>query len=331
MKPDDVAHGFQNGRQERVLSRPGFRRLTQAGTALIVCAMALAGCTNASQKTTSGTAVEGTAVVSQFDASSVPADSELAAMVPEAIKSRGTLVIASDTTYAPAEFLGGSDNQTPMGYGVDLGKAIGATLGLKVDVRTAEFTGILPALGSKYDLGISSFSITNERLKAVNFVSYLNGGTSWAVQKGNPAGFNVNDPCGRSVGVETGTVQEDDLKQRNEACIAAGKKPVDITTLQSQTDITTRLVNGGLDAMIAEGAIVNYTLLQTNGALEKATDAYDKAPIGIAVAKNDIELTTAVQKALTKLIADGNYSKILSGWNNAEAAIDQPQINPAVP
>lgn len=331
MKPIGVANAFQKGWQRPFVSRVGPRRLTQAGTAFIVCAMALAGCTNASQQATAGTAMGGTSASSQFDASSVPVDSELAAMVPETIKSRGVLIVASDTTYAPAEFLGGSDNQMPMGYGVDLGKAIGATLGLKVDVQTAEFTGILPALGSKYDLGISSFSITNERLKAVNFVSYLNGGTSWAVQKGNPTGFNVNDPCGRSVGVETGTVQEDDLKQRNEACIAAGKKPVDIITLQSQTDITTRLVNGGLDAMIAEAAIVNYTLLQTNGALEKAIDAYDKAPIGIAVAKKDVELTSVVQKALTKLIADGNYSKILSGWNNADAAIDQPQVNPAVP
>ena len=73
-------------------------------------------------------------------------------MVPEAIKSKGTLTVGSDTTYAPAEFLG-TDGQTPVGYDVDIAKAIGATLGLKVQVQTAEFTGILPALGPKYDLG----------------------------------------------------------------------------------------------------------------------------------------------------------------------------------
>ena len=84
-------------------------------------------------------------------------------MVPAAIKSKGTLTVGSDTSYAPAEFLG-TDGQTPVGYDVDIAKAIGATLGLKVQVQTAEFTGILPALGPKYDLGISSFTINPERL-----------------------------------------------------------------------------------------------------------------------------------------------------------------------
>src|SRR6478736_2499553 len=190
----------------------------KAATVLAVGALALSACTNASETGTGGGAApasSGSAKAS-FDPTTVQKDDSLAAMVPAAIKSKGTLTVGADTSYAPAEFLGGSDGQTPVGYDVDLAKAIGATLGLKVEVKTAEFTGILPALGPKYDLGISSFTINPERLKAVNMVSYFNAGTAWAVQKGNPKKVSLDDLCGKSIGVQTGTVQENpDLSGRN--------------------------------------------------------------------------------------------------------------------
>lgn len=307
------------------------RGLVKGATILTACVLALSACTNASGSASKGTTAAGSPAAS-FDPASVKADETLASQVPAAIKSKGTLVIGSDTTYAPAEFLGGADNRTPMGYGVDLAKAIGATLDLKVDIQTAEFTGILPALGPKYDLGISSFSITNERLKAVNFVSYLSAGTTWAVQKGNPKKFSPDDVCGKSVGVQTGTTQEDpDLKSRNDECIKAGKQPINIVTLKNQTDVTTRLVNGSIDAMIAESTLIGYAIQQTNGAVEKAGAVYNTSPVGIAVPKNDAALAELIQKTVAKLISDGTYKTILDSWNNTDGAITNPEVNPTVP
>lgn len=307
-------------------------KLAAKGAAVLaVGALALTACTNASE-TGGGTKPSGSSsAAASFDPSTVAKDDSLASQVPAAIKSKGTLTVGSDTTYAPAEFLGGADNHTPMGYDVDLAKAIGATLGLKVDVQTADFTGILPALGPKYDLGISSFTINKERLQAVNFVSYFNAGTAWAVQKGNPKKFSLDDVCGKSIGVQTGTVQEDpDLKDRNDKCVKDGKKPIDIVSLKAQTDLNTRLVNGSLDAMAADSPIIGYAIQQTNGAVEKLGDTYDAAPQGIAVAKSDTALADLVQKVMTKLIADGSYKKILDTWNNSEGAITKSEVNPSV-
>ncbi|WP_422934041.1 ABC transporter substrate-binding protein [Sinomonas sp. P47F7] len=296
---------------------------------LAVSALALTACTNASE-TGGGAQPSGSASAASFDPSSVQKDDSLASQVPAAIKSKGTLVIGADTTYAPAEFLGGSDNHTPMGYDVDIAKAIGATLGLKVDVQTAEFTGILPALGPKYDLGISSFTITKERLGAVNFVSYFNAGVSWAVQKGNPKKFSVDDPCGKSVGVQTGTTEADEVKAASDKCTAGGKKAIDIVSLDKQTDLNTRLVSGGLDAMSADSPVVGYAITQTNGAVEKIGDTTEVAPEGIAVAKSDTALAGLIQKVVAKLIADGSYKKILDTWGNADGAITKAELNPSV-
>jgi polar amino acid transport system substrate-binding protein len=301
----------------------------KAAVVLAAGALALSACTNASETGTGGAATPSGSAKASFDPATVQKDDSLAAMVPAAIKSKGTLTVGSDTSYAPAEFLG-NDGQTAVGYDVDLAKAIGATLGLKVQVQTAEFTGILPALGPKYDIGMSSFTINNERLGAVNMVSYFKAGTTWAVQKGNPKKFSLDDVCGKSIGVQTGTVQEDpDLSDRNKKCVAEGKKPIDIVTLKNQTDVTTRLVNGSIDAMAADSPIIGYALTQTNGQLEKLGDVYDAAPQGIAVAKSDTALADVMQKTVTKLIEDGSYKKILEGWGNAEGAITKSEVNPA--
>jgi polar amino acid transport system substrate-binding protein len=304
----------------------GSSKLT-AATIIAIGALALSGCTNASETgPSSAPTASGSA---SFDPASIKKDDALAAMVPAAIKSKGTITVGSDTSYAPAEFLG-TDGQTPVGYDVDIAKAIGATLGLKVQVQTSEFTGILPALGPKYDLGISSFTINPERLSAVNMVSYFNAGTAWAVQKGNPKKFSLDDVCGKSVGVQTGTVQEDpDLAARNKKCAADGKQPINIVTLKNQTDVTTRLVNGSIDAMAADSPIIGYALTQTNGQLEKLGDVYDSAPQGIAVAKSDTAWADVIQKTVTKLMEDGSYKKILEGWGNAEGAITKSEVNPA--
>ena len=309
-----------------LLSTPALK----AATVLAVSALALSACTNASETGTSpGAAPASGSAAASFDPSTVQKDDALAAMVPEAIKSKGTLTVGTDTTYAPAEFLG-ADGQTPVGYDVDIAKAIGAALGLKVQAQTAEFTGILPALGPKYDLGISSFTINPERLAAVNMVSYFQAGTGWAVLKGNPKKISLDDICGKTIGVQTGSVQENpDLSERNKKCVAEGKQPINIVTLKSQTDITTRLVNGSIDAMAADSPVIGYALTQTGGQLEKLGEVYDAAPQGIAVAKSDTALADVVQKTVTKLMEDGSYQKILDGWGVSDGAITKSEVNPA--
>ena len=54
------------------------------------------------------------------------------------------------------------------------------------------------------------------------------------------------------------------------------------------------------------------------------------APYGIAIPKNPPELTTAIQKALQKLMDDGDYDKILANWGLADAGIKTAEVNKAL-
>jgi polar amino acid transport system substrate-binding protein len=290
-------------------------------------ALALTGCTTASQD--GGTdSTEGASQAAAFDPSTVAKDDALIALLPAALKDKATLEVGSDTSYEPAEFLD-KDGQTPIGYDVDFAKAIAATLGKKAVVHTADFSSIIPKIGTVYDLGISSFTINPERSKAVNFVSYFNAGVLWAVQKGNPKGINMDDLCGKKIGVQTGTVEEDpDVKDRSAKCVADGKPAIEIVSLKNQTDVTTRLVGGAIDAMSADTPIINNALAKTNGQLETLGDTYDSAEQGIAIAKDDAAFAAVIEKVMNKLIEDGSYDKILTTWNNKDGALKAAVLNP---
>lgn len=303
---------------------------------LMICVVAAtvlgsaAGCTNASQSGGGGADVAvGSSRAAAFNPASVAKDEALAALVPASIRAKGKLTIGSDTSYAPAEFLGGADGQTPMGFDVDFANAVGATLGLAVDYQTAGFSSILPALGPKYDLGISAFAINKKRLEAVNLVSYFKAGSIWAVQKDNPKNISLDDLCGKSVAVQTGSVQETDVAVRSEKCTTSGKAAIDVLSLKNQSDVTTRLVTGGADAIVSGAVTINYALSQTGGKMQLLGGLYNPSEVGIAVAKDDPALAELVAKVMNKLIKDGDYKKILDSWNMGILAIDQAQVNPS--
>ncbi|YCK79955.1 ABC transporter substrate-binding protein (plasmid) [Arthrobacter sp. D3-18] len=293
-------------------------------------ALALTGCTNASEAAPGGSGNGSASGPAAFDSRTVAKDEALASQVPAVIKSKGTLLVASDTAYPPAEFLGGADNQTPMGYEMDIANALSATLGLKAEVQSAAFTAIIPALGPKYDLGISSFGITEERLEAVNFVSYFQAGIAWATKKGNPNNFSPENACGRKVGAASGSTLVTFAQAKSDACAAAGKDPVEIVLLDKMTDFQIRVTNGAVDAVIADSPVVGLLVDQSNGTMEKVGKISDVVPQGIAIAKDDPELAKLIHQAMNKLIADGTYKKILDTWNVADGAISTSELNPSV-
>src|SRR6185437_4116652 len=123
------------------------------------------------------------------------ADAALVAKLPAAVKAKGVLVVGVDATYAPNEFLG-ADGQTVEGMDVDLFDAVAGQLGLTVQWVPAPFDSIIDGVNKgTYDVGVSSFSLTPEREKAADMVTYFTAGTEWAAAKGNPRHVNLANAC----------------------------------------------------------------------------------------------------------------------------------------
>ena len=211
-------------------------RLFRIAVPVAVAALALSACGGggSSSGDASGSA-----------APSVAADEALAAKVPDAIKSSGTLTFGTDASYAPSEFIG-EDGSTIEGFDIDLGKAIAAKLGLTGEFENAGFDSLIVGVqNGKYDSAMSSFTINPERLKQVNMVSYFDAGTAWATAAGNPAGVAIDNACGKTVAVQKATVQVDDIEANVQARTGAGTPAITIhqayeRPLSSDMSVTSR-------------------------------------------------------------------------------------------
>lgn len=295
-------------------------RLVAAG--LGVASLLLAACGGGSSTTTTSGA-SGTPATPTKDAA-------LAALVPSSISSDGTITVGTDTTYAPNEFLA-ADGKTVTGFDIELFTAVAAKLGLKAHYVSTPFPTLINAvLSGKYEIGVSSFTVNAEREKTVDMVSYFSAGTQWATQKGNPAGIQPDQACGKRVAVQKGTVQVDDVTARSKRCTADGKPGITIDQYQGQDQATASVVSGKDDAMLADSPIGAYAVKQAGGKLETLGPIYQAAPYGYVIKKGQGAFARAVSAAVDQLIKDGTYLEILKKWGVQQGAVTGSQLNPIV-
>ena len=259
-------------------------------------------------------------------------DRAAAALVPAAIKGKGTIAIATDPSYPPNESK--DANGKMVGFDIDLGNAIAAKLGLKADFQEAKFDDIVTGISTgKYDAGMSSITDNKKREGVDDFVTYFNAGTKLMVPKGNPQKLTNTSAtdlslCGLTVGVEKGTVQEtDDIPNRNKACKAAGKKEIKTLSQDTQDQINESRGAGRCDAVLADSPVVDY--YAKGGNFDAIGDIYAGAPYGIAIAKANSGLSQAVQAALKDLVADGTYHKLTTQYGIQAGDYTTPGLNQA--
>lgn len=304
------------------------RRSLTAATAAAALALTLAACGSDDSGGGDGESggEPGGGGDASFDASSVEADEELAALVPEDIREAGSLVVGTDASYAPNEFLD-ADGSTIIGFDVDLFTALANKLDLDVEFQNGAFPSLIAGVGSdRYDASVSSFTVNEERLQEVTMVSYFNAGTQWAVQSGNPDGVDPDNACGLTVAVQTGTVQADeDLPARQEEC---GDDPIEVLPFDGQDQATQALVSGRVQAMLADSPVVAYAVQQTGDQLETAGDIYDSAPYGYVFDNDDRELAEAFQAALESAAEDGTYDAVLDAWGLSDGGITDFEVQP---
>lgn len=297
------------------------RRHVPATLLAAALTVALAGCG------AGGDGSGGGAAPTAAPAPTATADDALAALVPASVSADGNLVFGTDASYPPNEFTD-TDGTTIIGMDVDLGTAIAEKLGLTATFENSQFSGIIPGIQSaRYEAGISSFTINDERVQTVDMISYFSAGTSLAVAAGNPEGLTPETLCGRAIGVQSGTVQAEDVVARSEACTAAGQQPIAITELQAQTDVNLALTANRIVGMLADSPVAAYAVTTTEGAVEVVGDPYDTAPYGIAIGKDQGEFAQAVQGAVQALIDDGTYATILETWDVSNGAIPTSEVS----
>ncbi|POH62704.1 ABC transporter substrate-binding protein [Cryobacterium zongtaii] len=283
-----------------------------------VAALMLTGCVDNSTPAESGSPESSAAAITKDDAA--------AALVPAEVADRGTLLIGTEPTYAPNEFK--NEAGDPIGWDIELAAGVAAKLGLAPTFQVAKFDNIIPSVaGGKADIGASSFTYTPERAEQVDFVNYYNAGIQWASVTGTDV--DPDNACGLKVAVQTATFEDtDEVPAKSDACVAAGKPPIDKLKFDTQADVANAVVLGQADALSADSPVTLYAIAQTGDKLQPAGDTFDEAPYGMVVAKGS-ELTAAVQAALQSMVDDGSYTAILDAWGVTDGGVDEITINAA--
>jgi len=228
------------------------------------------------------------------------------------VKKAGKLVIGMDTTYPPMEFVEGSKT---VGYDADLANALAAKMGLKAELVTVDWNGIITGLVSKrYDVIMSSMNITDERKKEVNFVEYARMSQVFVTKKGTEV-KSEKDLAGKTVLVQDGTTSHDYVKEAKEQRV---KDIKNIISYGGATEAFQALKNGKGEVIVIDEPVGLYYAAKDAATFVITGRAIEPEPIGIAIRKDDVELAKALEKALADIKADGSYKKISETWFGGE-------------
>jgi polar amino acid transport system substrate-binding protein len=308
----------------------GFRKATVAVTIGAVAVLAAACSSSSSSTGTSTTAAPSTTATTVALPTTViptqPTDAAIAATVPAAVKSKGTIDVAMDATYAPDEFIA-PDGSTIVGMDADLATAITQVLGLKAKLINATFDTIIPGIQSgKYGMGASSFTDTIARQKVVDFVDYFTAGEGFYVKSGSPLAFNgLTSLCGHTVAVESGTTEQSDAVAQGKKC-TTGK--VTVLSFGNQSQANLAVSSGRADVGFADSQVAGYIVATSNGVFQNSGTAFEVAPYGLALPKGN-GMAAPVQAAVNQLISNGVYNQILTKWGVQSGAVTSSVINGA--
>jgi len=242
-----------------------------------------------------------------------------AAAAPAAqAKAFTKITFGVDPTYPPFESL--SPSGQFVGFDIDLGHAICATLKVKCVFVSQGFDGIIPALEArKFDAILSSMTVTPARAQQIDFSSEMyNEPTSLIAKKGSGLVPTADGLKGKTVGVESGTIQE---SYANAYWKPAG---VNVVSYPGQDQVYADLLSGRLDASLQDSVEADYGFLKTpKGAdYELAGNVtYDPKDvlgsyIAIGIRKNEPALTKKIDYAIATIIKNGTYKKIESKYFN---------------
>lgn len=312
---------------------PSTRRLRLTVLLSGVLAVGLTACGGSQTGAGQPEATEGQAAIPDNAAliAEIQPDPELSAALPPAIAESKTVNLGSNIQSAPNNFYAG-DGTTPIGYEVDLAKAIGSKLGVEMAYQDMAFGSLITSLQSgRIDMTMAAMNDTKERQQQIDFVDYFSSGITIMVQKGNPEGITGPDTlCGKNIAVVQGTSHQRFATAQSEKCVRAGAPAIDVTATDSDTQNQNQLRTGRVAAILNDlpsAVYISRTANDGNAFEVVPGPPIEGGPYGIGFAKTNTALRDSVNQALSSLIEDGTYLKILQSWGVEQGALTQTAIN----
>lgn len=240
-------------------------------------------------------------------AASEDAASEAGAEAGFTTVTEGVLTMATNAYFPPYEYYEGDQI---VGIDADIAAAIAEKLGLTLVIEDMEFDSIITAVQTgKADMGLAGMTVTEDRLKNVNFSTTYATGVQSVIVKEDSDIASLDDLAGKLIGVQLSTTGD----------IYATDEFGDdfVEQYNKGNDAVMALVSGKIDAVIIDNEPAK-SYVAANEGLKILDTEYAVEEYAAAINLENTALLEAINGALEELKADGTLDAIVAKYISAE-------------
>ncbi len=237
-------------------------------------------------------------------------------------KDDNKLIMATNATFPPYEYV---ENGEYVGIDVEIAKLIAQELGKELEIKDVEFGSIIGGVQSgKFDIGMAGMTVTEDRLKSVNFSTPYAKGIQSVIVKENSkyasyeefyTGFDKEEnPIATKEGIKIG-VQQDTTGDIYCSSVPAewGFGEENVVRYKTGADAVQALVEDKVTAVIIDNEPAKAFVAANTGLKIQDTSFADE-DYAIAINKDNKELLDEVNAALKKLTNEGKIADIVAKY-----------------
>lgn len=220
--------------------------------------------------------------------------------------SKQKLVMATNAEFPPYEYY---DGDKIIGIDAELAQAIADKLNMDLEIEDMAFDSIVTAVESgKADIGVAGMTVTEDRLKNINFTDTYTKATQVIIVKEGSSIAGPDDLVGKTIGVQLGTTGD----------IYAGDiENVKMDRYNKGYEAVQALTQGKVDAVIIDNEPAKVFVSQNTG-LKILDEEFTVEEYAIAVNKNNTDLLKKINQALAELKSSGKLQEIINKYIKAE-------------
>jgi polar amino acid transport system substrate-binding protein len=251
-------------------------------------------------------------VLASFLACQPKAESETTAVAeneaPSITLKKGVLMVGMEIGYPPMEYFD-EDGKTPIGFDVELGKAVAGKMGLNVEYVDTAWDGIFDGVTqNKYDCIMSSVTLTEERTTRFNFSKpYVVNSQYLVVRKDSKVKPRSLDEVGSLRLTFQAETTSDELYQDWSEKTGTKIRTYPYDKVMNCFD---ELSLNRVDVILVDSVVASDYLAKPGNPYEITAMVSDDEVLAVCIKKGNDALTAAINKALDELYAEGTLVAI---------------------